>query len=150
MNNYSPEVLRTLLGGGWQEGRAADTKSIEQFVKSDGFAWFPAVEAFLKEFAGLSFVYAESPGFDRDFTFDAVLSAESFAPSWILEHYRSRIPKHTAFCPIGVLSGSHMQLFMDSEACFYGGYDDFLVFFGTGTAEFFQSLCSPYRAVQMD
>lgn len=143
MSNYSPEVLRTLVNGGWQEGRVVDTKSIEYFVKSEGFAWFPEVEAFLTEFAGLSFVWTGSSGFDSDFRFDAVLSVENFDTYWILQHYRSRIPKHTAFCPIGVLSGTHMQLFMDSETCFYGGYDDILVFFGKGAAEFFQNLCSP-------
>lgn len=150
MNQYSPEILKALLESGWHEGRIVDTDSVKRFVVSEGFTWFTQVEEFLKEFLGLTFNYNGGNGIATDFRFDVVLSVESFDTSWILNHYSSRINKPTSFCPVGVLSGTHMQLFMDEEKCFYGGYDDILMFFGKGTVEFLRNLCSSEGGIQMD
>ena len=51
--NISDFTIKVLNEAGWYEGRAIDTKEIEENLKQLGYNVFPSVQCFIKEFGNL-------------------------------------------------------------------------------------------------
>ncbi|GAB2715001.1 hypothetical protein GCM10011495_39580 [Hymenobacter frigidus] len=124
MGSFSASTLASLSQAGWQAGRNTDTLSYRLCLAAEGYAWFPAVAAFLGEFGGLALTFPRHH--QRDTVhFHACQASVGVDARWVRDDYARRLGNRT-LCVIGAAYSDHLVLFMDDAGQVYGGYDDFL------------------------
>lgn len=129
---------KILLEAGWFEGRSIDVQKNMHFLRSEGFAWGIKIEAFLKEFGNLSYVYFDRDSHKEMFHFYPLVAFEQIDKYWVLDSYSKRVNKE--LCMIGQSHRGHMVLSMAKDGSVYGGYDDFLCFIGSSGEEAIENL----------
>jgi len=125
MSSYSVATLASLTNAGWYAGRTTSTLWYRLYLAVKGYAWFPAVAAFLAEFGGLALHFSDKAGKPDNLHFNASAARAGVDPSWLRDDYAARIGTPN-LCIIGAAFSNYMLLFMDDAGRVYGGYDDLL------------------------
>jgi hypothetical protein len=140
MTAFSLTTLSHLTHAGWSVERTVSLLKFRAYLTGEGYAWFPAVAAFLAEFGDLRIRFKRH-GLSELLSLDACEASASFDVLWVLEEYAQRIGR-ARFCVIGEVYTGHLLLFMDDMGRVYGGFDDFLCLIGSSGVDAIEAICS--------
>jgi len=128
---FSERTLSILQVAGWYPARSVNIDKYLQTLKNEGYEVFPIVQAFLKKFGGLEMSWAieTSKGDVQDsMHFNPGDAASAVYYEGYISKYEERLG--TRVCIIGECSNKNTTIMMDAQGKVYGGFDDYLSFFG--------------------
>jgi hypothetical protein len=131
VTDFADPGRRLLKLAGWASGRRVPTSRYQHVLVGDGYRWFDLLENFLSEFGGL--VVGERFGpIGEILTIDPEMAVSGI--------YRERVEEYEEFLdvelvPVGDGARGHMAIMMSPAGSFYGGFDDFLAYFGDNAFE---------------
>jgi len=130
-SGFSAQTLNLLRSAGWSPERAVDIGRYVQALETEGYEVFPVVETFLRRFGGLEIAYPinfHSQSLTNSIHFDAAAAAAAVDNEGYVSKYAERIG--VPVCVIGEADNRSTTLMMDQEGRVYGGFDDYLSFYG--------------------
>ncbi|MGI4874290.1 MAG: SUKH-3 domain-containing protein [Janthinobacterium lividum] len=139
MSSFSPATLSYLTEAGWYAGRKVSLLKYRAYLTGQGYAWFPAVAAFLEEFGDLLVRFKRRERLEV-LDLAACDSSARFDPSRLQELYAQRVGS-SQLCVIGEVYTGHLVLFMDDAGQVYGGFDDFLCVIGSSGLAAIEAIC---------
>ncbi|MEU8797133.1 SUKH-3 domain-containing protein [Spirillospora sp. NPDC048819] len=144
------EEFTALVGpAGWFPFRRVDTSAAVEMWTERGFALSRAAVAFVAEFDQISLEYPRHPSVGGMHTclLDAVQATRSIYTE-TLNSYSERVQEQ--LCPIGLAASSHLVLMIAPTGRIYGGYANFLAYYGSNGREAIWNICHRIDGLRID
>ncbi len=130
-------TVHILRQGGWSEFRSVDIEADRRALIQNGIEVWPELEAFLREFSGLTLRYERNGRPDSTWFGSARALREAAHPAWALRYGEGL---GVRFAPIGCSNLEYLTLHLADDGRFFGGLDPSLSYLGSSPLEMLNGL----------
>jgi hypothetical protein len=136
-------VIDVLRQNGWSEDRSVDIEADRRALIENGVELWPGLEAFLRQFSGLSLHYQRSVGPDAAWFGAARACHEIFEPDMAGDYEKAL---GVRLAPIGCSNSEHLTLYASDDGRFFGGFHPYLSYLGSSSLEMLDALINEHHS----